>query len=54
MASVSGNLDKLRTWRENNDRKSREIVEIWIRNLALNIQKFGKESRLTFYMLTLS
>jgi tetratricopeptide (TPR) repeat protein len=46
MASVSGNLDKLRTWRENNDRKSREIVEIWMRNLELNIQKFGKEKPL--------
>jgi tetratricopeptide (TPR) repeat protein len=46
MASVSGNLDKLRTWRENNDRKSREIVEIWKRNLELNIQKFGKEKPL--------
>ncbi|RZB40891.1 ER membrane protein complex subunit 2 [Asbolus verrucosus] len=43
MANITSNLETLRIWRENNDRKSREIIEIWINNLVLNIQKLGKE-----------
>ncbi|KAK9878919.1 hypothetical protein WA026_003743 [Henosepilachna vigintioctopunctata] len=34
MGDLSGDLGTLRLWRENNERKSREIVDIWIRSVG--------------------
>lgn len=44
--STLDNLEKLRTWRDNNDRKSREVIEIWLTNLVFNIAKLGKDSKI--------
>ncbi|EEZ98669.1 ER membrane protein complex subunit 2 [Tribolium castaneum] len=46
MANLNSILERLRLWRENNDRKSRKIVEYWITELESNIQKLGREKAL--------
>lgn len=40
-----GARDLLRTWRDNNDRKSEEIIYIWKSVLEYNLNKLGNESR---------
>ncbi|KAL1491825.1 hypothetical protein ABEB36_012362 [Hypothenemus hampei] len=39
-------IQQLRAWRENNDRKSREILDIWLNGLWLKINKLGNEKYL--------
>lgn len=42
-----GEISKLRTWRENNVRNSREVLDSWLKIMQLtnlNMDKLGKES----------
>lgn len=39
-----GDLELLKTWRDSNARKSREIVSIWETTVGNAINKLGKES----------
>ncbi|KAL3279511.1 hypothetical protein HHI36_017020 [Cryptolaemus montrouzieri] len=43
MGAVSDDVDTLRLWRENNERKSREILEKWRETLGKNVDKLGNE-----------
>ncbi|XP_066156262.1 ER membrane protein complex subunit 2-like [Euwallacea fornicatus] len=38
-----GEIEQLRAWRENNERKSREILDIWFNGLWLKINNLGNE-----------
>lgn len=37
--------DQLKKWREENERKSEEIVDLWINFLGTNAGKLGDESK---------
>ncbi|XP_019865181.1 ER membrane protein complex subunit 2 [Aethina tumida] len=43
MGSFSDDVETLRVWRENNDRKSREIVKIWLATVEENLDSLGKD-----------
>lgn len=38
----------LRTWRENSERKSREIVDIWHSVLMDKMEQLGNESKIRY------
>lgn len=40
-------LEQLKRYRENNERKSREVVQIWEDSISSNIYNLGKESKHT-------
>lgn len=40
-------LEQLKRYRENNERKSREVVQIWEDSISSNIHNLGKESKHT-------
>lgn len=42
----------MRVWRENNDRKSREIVKIWLATVEENLDSLGKDSMYFINRLT--
>lgn len=46
MGGPKGDIEQLRLWRENNDRKSREIVDIWLNGLQQKINNLGNEKYL--------
>ncbi len=37
--------DRLRKWREDNDRKSEEVVDLFISYIGSNLSKLGDESK---------
>ncbi|XP_057651099.1 ER membrane protein complex subunit 2-A-like [Diorhabda carinulata] len=43
MGNFRRDLDLLKQFRDNNDRNSREVVQIWNRSINSNIDKLGKE-----------
>ncbi|CAG9854674.1 unnamed protein product [Phyllotreta striolata] len=43
MTDFKKDLEKLKQYRENNDRNSREVVQIWIKSLQPHKDKLGKE-----------
>jgi len=43
--------DLFRLWREENVRKSVEVVDLWERTLQQKIHKFGDESKLDFFVI---
>ncbi|XP_056632288.1 ER membrane protein complex subunit 2-A-like [Diorhabda sublineata] len=43
MGNFRRDLDLLKKFRDNNDRNSREVVQIWNRSINSNIDKLGKE-----------
>ncbi|XP_030758342.1 ER membrane protein complex subunit 2-like [Sitophilus oryzae] len=46
MGVLKADIDQLRKWRENNERKSRETLDIWLDRLWLNIDSLGNEKYL--------
>lgn len=46
MGVLKDDIEQLRTWRENNERKSRETLDIWLDRLWLNIDSLGNEKYL--------
>ncbi|KAF7277817.1 hypothetical protein GWI33_009233 [Rhynchophorus ferrugineus] len=46
MGLIKDDVDQLRVWRENNERKSREVLEIWFDRLRLNTDGLGNEKYL--------
>lgn len=38
-------IDLLRQWREGNERKSEEIVELWLNVVVSDVDKIGNESK---------
>ncbi|CAH2040164.1 unnamed protein product, partial [Iphiclides podalirius] len=46
--SLSEATDLLRQWRENNERKSKEILELWSTVLEVNLNKYGNEKYVIF------
>lgn len=41
--SISGDLERLKVYRENNERKSREVVQSWETSISQNLDGLGKE-----------
>lgn len=39
----------LRQWRENNERKSKDVLNIWLKVLEYNVKKLGNESKCFFF-----
>lgn len=37
-------IELLRAWRENNDRRSREVLDVWLDRLWLKADSLGNES----------
>ncbi|KAJ8959271.1 hypothetical protein NQ314_006299 [Rhamnusium bicolor] len=46
MGNFTRDLEQLKRYRENNDRKSREIVKIWEDSISSNIDSLGKEKHI--------
>lgn len=46
MGVLKNDIEQLRTWRENNERKSRETLDIWLDRLWLNVDSLGNEKYL--------
>jgi len=46
MGVPKSDVEQLRAWRENNDRKSREVLDIWLDRLWLKIDSLGNEKYL--------
>lgn len=40
----------LRIWRENSERQSKDVVDIWESILNKHIDKLGNESKLSIYL----
>jgi len=43
MGVIKSDVEQLRSWRENNERKSRETLDIWLDRLWLTIDSLGNE-----------
>lgn len=54
MGTLSEDIDVLRSWRENNDRKSSEVVEKWNNRLNNNVDKLGKERQIILEQVCLA
>ncbi|XP_060524466.1 ER membrane protein complex subunit 2-like [Cylas formicarius] len=54
MGNLKKDLEQLRQWRENNDRKSREVLSIWLDRLWLNVDSLGKEKYLILEQVCLA
>ncbi|KAJ8942242.1 hypothetical protein NQ318_003089 [Aromia moschata] len=46
MGNLTRDLEQLKRYRDNNDRKSRETVQIWEESLSSNIENLGKEKHI--------
>lgn len=47
MYGIPGARETLRQWRDENDRRSEETVEIWYNVIAKHVNKLGDESKLS-------
>ncbi|XP_044761337.1 ER membrane protein complex subunit 2-like [Coccinella septempunctata] len=54
MSDLSNDIETLRLWRENNDRKSRETINMWNETLGKNIDKLGKETHVILEQVCLA
>ncbi|KAJ8922002.1 hypothetical protein NQ315_008640 [Exocentrus adspersus] len=46
MGNFKKDLEQLKRYRENNDRKSREVVQLWENSISVNIENLGKEKHI--------
>ncbi|ENN71855.1 hypothetical protein YQE_11472, partial [Dendroctonus ponderosae] len=54
MGAQKSDVEQLRYWRENNDRKSREVLDIWLNGLWLKVNSLGNEKFLVLEQVCLA